>query len=291
MLLFSYATIILIPLISCTSPKAGLGWSSGNKIDIAQYASKKVSWYYTWTPIPIYEYNLEFVPMIRGNDYVAQYAGAIEKGIKRKKVKAVLGMNEPDVKGQANTSAADAVALWKQYFQPLKARHKHIRLGSPAPFNSAQGKVWLQDFFRICNGSCTVDFLALHWFGTNATCFIAHLKDYHQTFNKPIWVTEWACQNCKNSSGQSSKAEIVKFLNETQTFLDNADFVERYAWYGAMSDLKGMNQCNALMGREGKINDLGKQYIGMFSLAPDFGSGTEILFQEVTLSYQDTHLP
>lgn len=31
-------------------------------------------------------------------------------------------------------------------------------------------------------------------------------------------------------------------MNATQTFLDNTDWVERYAWFGAMENLQGVNQ-------------------------------------------------
>ena len=31
-------------------------------------------------------------------------------------------------------------------------------------------------------------------------------------------------------------------MNKTQTFMDGADFVERYAWFGAMRDMQGVNQ-------------------------------------------------
>jgi len=37
--------------------------------------------------------------------------------------------------------------------------------------------------------------------------------------------------------------------------------VERYAWFGAMENLQGVNPANALMTSSGKINALGEQYI------------------------------
>ena len=76
--------------------------------------------------------------------------------------------------------------------QPLKAQG--IRLGSPAPSSALSGKTWLQDFLTACGGTCIVDFIALHWYGINSTQFIIYLQDFHDTFQRPIWVTEWACQ-------------------------------------------------------------------------------------------------
>ena len=45
----------------------------------------------------------------------------------------------------------------------------------------------------------------------------------------------------------------MHFMNETQSFMDGADFVERYAWFGAMEHLpQGVNPvCGSLM-----INDV-----------------------------------
>jgi len=68
------------------------------------------------------------------------------------------------------------------------------------------------------------------------------LKDFHGTFQKPIWVTEWACQNYYDVKDQCSEQEVFAFMNKTQTFMDGADFVERYAWFGAMRDMQGVNQ-------------------------------------------------
>ncbi len=30
-------------------------------------------------------------------------------------------------------------------------------------------------------------------------------------------------------------------MNQTQRFMDNATYVERYAWFGAFADLSGVN--------------------------------------------------
>jgi hypothetical protein len=77
----------------------------------------------------------------------------------------------------------------------------------------------------------------------------------------PLWVTEWTCQNYVSSSvchypfksplliqhkqndvnAQCSPAEISAFMNQTQSFMDETDYVERYAWYGAMENLGGVN--------------------------------------------------
>ena len=98
----------------------------------------------------------------------------------------------PQQGAQSNLTAQQGADMWKTYMQPLKAQG--ILLGSPAPSSAPSGKIWLQDFLTACNGGCTVDFIALHWYAVNSTEFIRYLQDFHDTFQRPIWVTEWACQ-------------------------------------------------------------------------------------------------
>lgn len=44
------------------------------------------------------------------------------------------------------------------------------------------------------------------------------------------------------------------FMNATQSFMDSTDWVERYAWFGAMENLQGVNQVGiSLEGRYTKI--------------------------------------
>lgn len=102
--------------------------------------------------------------------------------------------------------------MWKTYLEPLRAANPNIRLGSPAPSSNPNGIQWIWDFLGNCNGGCTLDFIALReshvnhptkylclflkdYYDVNATDFIQHINEYHNAFQRPIWVTEWACQN------------------------------------------------------------------------------------------------
>jgi hypothetical protein len=79
------------------------------------------------------------------------------------------------------------------------------------------------------------------WYDVNATNFIEYLQDFHDTFQRPIWVTEWACQNFNDEDEQCSYDDIRTFLNTTQSFMDATDWVERYSWFGAFRELQGVN--------------------------------------------------
>jgi len=84
-------------------------------------------------------------------------------------------------------------------------------------------------------------FYGADWYGTNASWFITYVEDFHNTFQKPIWVTEWAYMNFVDLTKQCSADETAAFLNITQSFLDKADFVERYSWFGAMKVVDAVN--------------------------------------------------
>jgi len=248
-----------------STAKAGLPWPNGPSIDINQYRTTgKVQWYYTWSPSS-FDTDLEFVPMFWGETSINEWQSTINSTIRNRHVTSALGFNEPQQQGQANLSPTDGASLWKTYIEPLKSQG--IRLGSPAPSSAPSGKQWLLDWLTQCDGGCTVDFIALHWYDINSTAFINYLEDFHNTFQRPLWVTEWACQNFNDANEQCSQQDIVDFMNATESFMDSTDWVERYAWFGAMIDMSGVNQDDSLMDSTGKINTLGEQYIG--ALAPN----------------------
>jgi len=198
--------------------------------------------------------------MLWGTKQIEDFTTTINQTIKTRKVTAVLGMNEPQQTGQSNLTPQEGAAMWRTYLEPLKAQG--IRLGSPAPSSAPSGKTWLLDFLTACAGACSVDFIALHWYDVNATVFQNYLIDFHNTFNRTLWVTEWACQNFNNASAQCSQEAVNEFMNQTQSFMDKTEWVERYAWFGAMRNLSDVNEANALMDKNGKITPLGRQYIG-----------------------------
>ncbi|KAJ7844230.1 hypothetical protein B0H14DRAFT_2181869, partial [Mycena olivaceomarginata] len=72
--------------------------------------------------------------------------------------------------------------------------------------------------------------------------FKEFLVDFHK-FHLNMWVTECACQNMSGPDDQCSLTQIIDFfkLRESQTFLDQTDWVEHYAWYVVKRDWHGVN--------------------------------------------------
>ena len=142
----------------------------------------------------------------------------------------ILGFNEPDLPAQANLSPEAAVEAWKTYLEPYAGKAK---LGSPAVCNGNDhnmGLNWLSSFLSACGDHCTVDFIAIHWYGLATDAGVADFKDHVAKTKaacggREIWVTEFA------PSG--SPDEQADFLSQILPWLDNTNEsgVSRYAYY------------------------------------------------------------
>ncbi|KAL5386132.1 hypothetical protein PMIN02_008597 [Paraphaeosphaeria minitans] len=136
-----------------------------------------LNWYYNYesTPTRAYEctYDFEFVPMFWGAPEggfigATPFLDSIRQQLKAgANITHVLGFNEPDglfEDGAANIPAQVAAKEWTRQLEPLK--HHGIKLGAPAVTGTPDGTMWLQDFFYYCNGTCSPDFLPVHFYGS-----------------------------------------------------------------------------------------------------------------------------
>ena len=49
-------------------------------------------------------------------------------------------------------------------------------------------------------------------------------------------------QNFVNADEQCSQQDVINFMNATQSFMDETEWVERYCWFGAMKEMQGVNE-------------------------------------------------
>jgi len=168
-----------------------------------------------------------------------------------------LGMNEPDFPGQSNIAPSDAVGMWWSYMEPL--HNDGYLLVSPACTNGASGKTWMETFMNDCGG-CHVDAIALHYYGTESSDFISYVTDFHNTWGKPIWVTEVACENF-GGGAQCSQSQTQAFLDEITGWMDSTSWVHQYFWFGVLHDMSGVNTDNQLIQDNGQPNNLGWDYL------------------------------
>ena len=138
----------------------------------------------------------------------------------------LLGFNEPDLPEQANLTPQQAAASWRTYLEPYAGKAK---LGSPAVCNGGglTGLNWLNSFFDACSG-CTIDFVAIHWYGLANADGVADFKDHTAKAiaaakGKPVWITEF--------KPDGSPEEMASFMSQILPFLDSTEGVERYSFF------------------------------------------------------------
>ena len=248
------------------SNKRGLGWPWNNiASEFAIYndaiASRKISWLFNWemwkpdgTPDGV-----EYIPQVRVGAQASQIDQFLSS-IPKDKLQYFMTFNEPEIATQANISVAEAVTLWKQYVLPAKAKFG-FRLGSPGMSSDAKGKAWLRDFLSALAGGDGIDFLVVHWYGTEMPELASHLGEMYDTFKKPLWVTEFACTSMR-AEAPATAEQVAEFLRQTVPFLDRCDFVERYAYFGAMKSVGDwVGEANCLHDKDGAgLTSVGKLY-------------------------------
>jgi len=253
-----YTAFLLLGLVAyCYAGKEGLAWGDWDTSNLAALAGNglKPSWIYTWSPWNINQQaGLELIPMFHDPGSATDFVNAFNAGVWAHS-SAILFLNEPDING---VSPATAVSLWKQYMQPRSS----FRLGSPVVASNTNGKSWLQQFMSQCSG-CKIDFVPLHWYGSNANAFISYVQDMHNTFGRNVWITEWACVQYSSSDPDCSQNNVYSFMGQTTLWLDQQSYVERWAWFGALKNVAatGVPATNALLTSDGQSRTgLGNQY-------------------------------
>jgi len=237
--------------------KVGIAWPLGNDASIKNFKTAKVDKYYTWSPWCVdfaNQVGMNCCPMLWGDKQIGDFTKLVKPGYAH----CALGPNEPNQSGQSNMSPQHGADLWQKYLNPLK--DQGYFLVSPACTNAPSGKEWIKNFLDSCDG-CHVDAIALHWYGTDAQDLIDYVTDMHNTFNKPIWVTEFACQNFSGGA-QCTWDQVFSFMRKVTAFMDGASFVQEYFAFGAMHDMFNVNPANQLLGGNGRPTDLGNLYIG-----------------------------
>jgi hypothetical protein len=133
-----------------------------------------LTWYYNYdlTPSAVFvnDPSFQFVPMLfsppsspTDTSFLDGVKNLIKSGTN---ITYALSYNEPDGStstGGSNVTAQLAASTWIRELEPLRALG--VKLGAPAVTGGEGGFTWLTQFFSACNGSCTADFVPIHWYG------------------------------------------------------------------------------------------------------------------------------
>ncbi|MEM9412710.1 MAG: glycosyl hydrolase, partial [Planctomycetota bacterium] len=267
------------------SQKKGVAYSlapSNQAMNLPFIHEMNTDWLYTWGPEPLSGFDslpmgIDFVPMAWGRAGLVDPApNRIDLWISGQQAglyDTLLGFNEPDLTSQSNMSVDEAIELW-----PL-LESTGLRLGSPAvaSFNSD----WFSDFMASAESEkLRVDFVALHRYpGPNADGFISFLEQVYQTYQKPIWITEFAVRDGDAITPEDNRwtdDQVFEFMAEVLPALEAMDFVERYSWFPATRNNPFLTS-SAMHEPDGLLTRVGRLYKGTVKfLNPSFeAAGTD----------------
>ncbi|HUR46359.1 MAG TPA: glycosyl hydrolase, partial [Candidatus Saccharimonadales bacterium] len=214
-------------------------------------AGLNVDWLYNWNLDRASPLDWEYVPIRQ-----SRYWPGLDEDWKARGATHVLGYNEPDHTDQANMTVVDAIASWPDLLWP------GLRVGAPAV--SDGGLSWLYDFMAQADAAgLRVDYVPVHYYrcygnvgdpnGT-ATQFYNFLKGIYDVVKRPLWVTEWNnganWTGCADPTFAQQQAAVAAMIN----MLDSTPFVERYALYNWVEDVRRVKW------DDGSLTDAGITY-------------------------------
>jgi microcystin-dependent protein len=263
--------------------KRGVAYGGNSSADLTTL-SNGLSWWYNWDQRPEsgaasvnQGLGVEFVPMIWGESHIGRAQSTIPTGLR-----TLLGFNEPNFGSQANLTPDRAAELWPQIEQ-IAAAKGITKIASPA-VNYCGGSCtdtnpinWLKRFYAACRtryaNGCKVDYTAYHSY----VCQLNWLQDKIQEltnahtdalangdpadnndFNKPIWLTEFACGDKPSSWPSITQQNQIDYVNAALPWLEGDSRIMRYAWFsGRTTAVPNAN----LLGSSGQLTALGRAYL------------------------------
>lgn len=224
----SSAAVVSASSSTTSSGKRGLAYNDADLLS-GFSSSSEISWAYNWgsSSDGLSLSNVEYVPMLWGlnsastDDWTTAADAAIASGSTY-----LMSFNEPDLDTQSNIGYADAAAGYLTYMEPYADKAKLL---APAVTNggSPMGLTYLENFIGACS-TCTIHAVNIHWYdsATNIDYFKTYVAEaYTAGGNLPVWISEFG------ASG--SDDEVNTFLETVLPWLDEQDYVERYAYFMA----------------------------------------------------------
>ncbi|KAJ6629167.1 glycosyl hydrolase catalytic core-domain-containing protein [Mycena sp. CBHHK59/15] len=235
-----------------------LAWPNGGANDLSAWKGSNTGLIYSWDankPPKADALGFTYAPMIWGWKNAEDFKAKAVEGY----AKIALGPNECNEVGQSNMDPYSAITLWREYMLPLQ--YKGYTLISPAMSSRPNGKQWMQTFMQNCGSDCAVAGIATHYYGTDIEEFKTYVSYWHDTYNLPVYVTEYADQDF-NGGPQASMDEIWAFMTAATQWMNSQSWVKAHCWFGAMEGMDNVNPLNKLMNSAGTApNDLGDYFI------------------------------
>jgi len=198
-------------------------------------ANLDVDWLYNWNLDRNSPLDWEYVPIRQ-----VRYWPDLNQDWKARGATHVLGYNEPDHTDQANMTVAEAISSWPDLLWP------GLRVGAPAVSDGGRSG-WLYPFLQQADAAgLRVDYVPVHYYwcfnpadpNGAANQMYNFLLDTYNNVKRPLWITEWNnganWTGCGDPTFAQQQATVAAMID----MLDNAPFVERYAIYNWVEDVR-----------------------------------------------------
>ena len=194
-----------------------------------------VSWFYDWNIGANSTLDKEYVAIRQNRSWPGLNQNWRKKGINH-----LLGYNEPDRPDQAKMTVAEAIEGWPGLLAT------GLRVGAPAV--SDGGLKWLYEFMEKADAAeLRVDFVPVHYYRAiadpgdakgAADQFYRFLKEVHDRVKRPLWITEWNNGANWTKAPDPNAKEQRAAIEAMVKMLDETPFVERYAPYNWVEDVR-----------------------------------------------------
>ena len=241
-------------------------------------------WYYTWGSGLGYpdDFDAVHAPMFRSwtniNDHVNWILTRPEP------VEWVFCYNEPERSDQDNLSVADAITRCTQISNGLAG--SGAKLVTPGVSDDGAGQAWMNSFHTSAvNAGLDFDAVAFHWYGVSnpydpvgaANNFISRVNSYHDLWNKPVFISEFAIHDW---SGSTYPVEDMiegnrQFLDIVVPWMESTSYVEGYAMYPWFSDAP------LFSGSPWQPTPMGYEYVGVLESGESEDIGGQDLGEHV----------
>ena len=226
-------------------------WTNKKGVAGAIWQDLNVGWFYNWNLNTQSSPDIEYVPIRQNRSWPG-----LEQDWRARGSLHLLGFNEPDKSDQAKMTVDEAIRAW-----PLLLR-TGLRLGSPAP--SDGGLAWLYEFMEKADAAdLRVDFVAVHYYRAHpdpgdakgaARQMRDFLKGVHDRVKRPLWVTEWNNGANWTKAPKPNERQQRDAIREMIEMLDDTPYVERYAIYNWVEDVRHVKR------KDGTLTPAGEAY-------------------------------
>jgi autotransporter-associated beta strand protein len=211
-------------------PKKGVAGDPG----ISQL---NATWWWNWNINSSSSRDVEYIPVRQ-----LRWWPGLGQDWKTMGANSLIGYNEPDSPEQANIAVADAIWSWPDLLAT------GLRVGSPATTDGGWNS-WLYPFMTQADAAgLRVDFVDVHYYrcfdpsnpAGAATQMYNALKGIYDQTKRPLWITEWNnganWTTCADPTYAQQQACVSAMIN----MLEDAPFVERYAIYNWVEDVRSV---------------------------------------------------